>query len=90
MQPNTQSIPNPARPNRRVLKVVVLLLVIIIASGLLIGKRLVVNQTTISLALPTPVRVAVLADSIGTVGGVSRLIGVPHSGQMPDWLPVRL
>lgn len=57
---------------RRVLRGVTLLLVIIFSIGLLAGNRFVVNTTTIPIGLPTPVRVAVLADTHISAGEEGR------------------
>ena len=57
---------------RRVLRGVTFLLVIIFSIGLLAGNRFVVNTTTIPIGLPTPVRVAVLADTHISAGEEGR------------------
>lgn len=60
---------------RRVLRGVALLLVIIFFLGFLVGNRLVVNTTAIPIGLPTPVRVAVVADTHISAGEEGRAWG---------------
>jgi predicted MPP superfamily phosphohydrolase len=55
--------------------VVLPVLIVVLLGGLVVGRRSVVNTTTIPLGLPTPLRVAVLADMHISAGEEGRAWG---------------